>query len=290
MALTAPPPAAGTSELTSPDGPKPPDKRRRPSGSLILIAVLVLALVVLGGLYWRSQSGPDPLTQQQVNASVQDQLEQAQQQQAALPPAGAQAYRTIAPSLVHISTTSSDSTAAGTTESSGIGAGVVVNADGTVLTALHVVDGADTIRLTFADGSETTAEIDESDESTDSASLIPDELPATLVPAVLGGGAEIGFDVFAIGDPLGLSTSFTGGVVSQLDRTIRIDGGRRLEGLIQFDAAVNPGNSGGPLVNKSGQVVGIVTGLANPSSQPFFVGIGFAVPIAAAGGSGGPPQ
>jgi S1-C subfamily serine protease len=79
--------------------------------------------------------------------------------------------------------------------------------------------------------------------------------------------------------------------VSALDRDVRVDGGRRLEHLIQIDAAVNPGNSGGPLLNGAGQVVGIVTGLANPTNESLFVGIGFAVPIATAGGAvGGPPR
>jgi S1-C subfamily serine protease len=79
-------------------------------------------------------------------------------------------------------------------------------------------------------------------------------------------------------------------VVSAVDRSVRTDGGTTLAGLIQFDAAVNPGNSGGPLLNRAGQVVGIVTGLANPSAQKYFVGIGFAVPIATAGGAAGLPQ
>jgi len=80
-------------------------------------------------------------------------------------------------------------------------------------------------------------------------------------------------------------------VVSATDRSVRGQDGRRLDDLIQFDAAVNPGNSGGPLLNRDGQVVGIVTGLANPSKQAYFVGIGFAVPIATAGGvAGGPAQ
>ena len=79
--------------------------------------------------------------------------------------------------------------------------------------------------------------------------------------------------------------------MSALDRDVRVDGGRRLKDLIQIDAAVNPGNSGGPLLNRAGQVVGIVTGLANPTDESLFVGIGFAVPIATAGGAaGGPPR
>ena len=79
--------------------------------------------------------------------------------------------------------------------------------------------------------------------------------------------------------------------MSALDRTVKVGDGKSLQHLIQIDAAVNPGNSGGPLLNAAGQVVGIVTGLANPSQQGFFVGIGFAVPIATAGGAAGsPPQ
>jgi S1-C subfamily serine protease len=77
--------------------------------------------------------------------------------------------------------------------------------------------------------------------------------------------------------------------VSALDRSIGTGAGRSLKGLIQFDAAVNPGNSGGPLLDRDGHVIGIVTALANPSRQPYFVGIGFAVPIAAAGGAAGAP-
>ena len=97
--------------------------------------------------------------------------------------------------------------------------------------------------------------------------------------------------MFTVGHPLGLVDSLTAGVVSGLDRTIPDRRWRReLKGLIQFDAAVNPGSSGGPLLNRAGQVVGIVTALANPSQQSFFVGIGFAVPIATAGGAAGAPQ
>jgi len=88
----------------------------------------------------------------------------------------------------------------------------------------------------------------------------------------------------------GLVDTLTAGVVSGLNRSFQAPGGANLTGLIQFDAAVNPGNSGGPLLNQQGQVVGIVTGLANPSGQDDFVGIGFAVPIATAGGGAGVPN
>jgi len=121
--------------------------------------------------------------------------------------------------------------------------------------------------------------------------LSVDKLPGVVVPAVMGGGVQVGDAVFAVGNPLGLIDTLTAGVVSATGRSIRTPDGRTLAGLIQFDAAVNPGNSGGPLLNRDGQVIGIVTGLANPSQQPYFVGIGFAVPIATAGGAaGGPAQ
>jgi S1-C subfamily serine protease len=99
----------------------------------------------------------------------------------------------------------------------------------------------------------------------------------------------VGHPVIAVGHPFGLSRTLTTGVVSALDRSARLDQDRELSGLIQFDAAVNPGNSGGPLLNRSGQVIGVVTGLANPTDQSFFVGIGFAVPIATAGGAADAP-
>jgi S1-C subfamily serine protease len=159
-----------------------------------------------------------------------------------------------------------------------------------VLTALHVVQEADRIQLRFADGTRTTASVLRRQPEHDIAVLAPDRLPQVVVPAVLGGGAQVGDAVFPVGNPLGLEDSLTAGVVSALDRSIPTAGGVTLKGLIQFDAAVNPGNSGGPLLDRDGDVVGIVTALANPARQPYFVGIGFAVPIATASGTAGGPS
>jgi S1-C subfamily serine protease len=167
---------------------------------------------------------------------------------------------------------------------------VIVNADGAVLTALHVVDGAGQIAVDFADGTRAAAQVTARQPEHDVAVLAVDRLPEVVVPAVLAGPPPVGDTVFAVGNPLGLRGSLTAGVVSATGRTINPPAGPALDGLIQFDAAVNPGNSGGPLLNRAGQVVGVVTALANPANQDFFVGVGFAVPIATAGGAAGGPQ
>ena len=198
-------------------------------------------------------------------------------------------YQALLPSVVLIETTGGGSTAvdpdAKTTAKSASGTGVIANADGTVLTALHVVDGATSIKVSFADGTESAAVVASKDATQDIATLTPAKLPETVVPAVLGGGLEVGDGVVAIGNPLGLTASTTDGVVSGLDRAISGESGR-MSGLIQFDAAVNPGSSGGPLINDRGAVVGIIVALANPTDAGTFIGIGFAVPIGAALGAG----
>jgi S1-C subfamily serine protease len=170
-----------------------------------------------------------------------------------------------------------------------LGTGVIVDTRGDILTALHVVQGASVIKVTFADGTTSTASIATSDPDNDIAVLTAGRLPAVIVPAVLGPGPQVGDATFAVGNPLGLVGSLSAGVISGLDRTFKVGNGRTLSGMIQFDAAVNPGSSGGPLLNTKGQVIGIVTGLANPAGTDNFAGIGFAVPIATAGQAAGAP-
>ena len=251
-----------------------------------VVAVVAVALIGTVGWYALTRPNPTPpVTQQDIDATVKKGIEDQAKAEAATPPDGTVAYQAIQPSLVLINT--KRSTAGGAESASG--AGVIVKADGTILTALHVVSGATTITVGYTDGTSSPATIASQEPASDIATLLPSVLPQTLVPAVLGGGVPVGTPVFAVGHPLGLTDSLSGGVVSALDRQVDIGNGKKLEHLIQFDAAVNPGNSGGPLLNKAGQVVGIVTGLANPSQQGFFVGIGFAVPIATAGGGAGAP-
>ena len=124
--------------------------------------------------------------------------------------------------------------------------------------------------------------------------LTPAVLPQVVLPATIGnsGALRVGDEVFAVGHPLGLVGSLSAGVVSGLDRESTPPGREEaLRGLIQFDAAVNPGSSGGPLLDRRGQVVGIVTGLINPGDDDVFIGIGFAVPIdVAVSAAGGPAR
>src|SRR5580704_5950348 len=120
----------------------------------------------------------------------------------------------------------------------------------------------------------------------DIATLSPAKLPQVVVPATLGGGASVGASVVAIGNPLALTDSVSAGVISGLNRTADTDNGK-FSGLIQFDASVNPGSSGGPLLDNHGLVIGIVVSIATPDGEDAFAGIGFAVPIGAALGGGG---
>src|SRR5262249_41831232 len=164
----------------------------------------------------------------------------------------------------------------------GIGTGVVILDKGVILTNIHVVDGASRISITFADGLESEAELTgtrpEDDLAVLQAKTLPDDLQAATIQSTAG--LAPGDHVTAVGFPFGVGPSVSSGVVSGLGREFRSPEGRRvLTNLIQFDAAVNPGNSGGPLVNSTGEVVGIVTSLMNPTGQKVFIGIGFAVPI-----------
>ena len=196
-------------------------------------------------------------------------------------PTTAQIYTAVAPSVVTI-----EAAHAGAGDS---GTGIVVNANGTIVTALHVVKGADALRVTFADGTVSAATVLATDPAIDIAALAPATLPSVVVPAVLGSSNRlaVGDSVIAIGNQLGLTRSTTSGVVSGLDRTAAGTDGSSLTGLIQFDAAVNPGSSGGPLLNANGETVGIVVALANPTPAGTFIGVGFAVPIGTAVSAGG---
>jgi len=176
--------------------------------------------------------------------------------------------------------------------STSTGSGVVIIDNGTILTNLHVVQGSKKLRVTFADGHESDATVvgvePEHDLAVLRAKSIPDDLQAATIRSA--SDLQAGDEVIAVGYPFGIGPSVSGGVISGLKRDFRSPQGQRLlNNLIQFDAAANPGNSGGPLVTMDGAVVGIVTAILNPTEHRTFIGIGFAVPIDSAAGAAGMP-
>ena len=254
---------------------QPPGNGGSGAGWRLLVAaagVLVVAMVIIAALAFRLGSSAAPSADR---ASATP----APPRATATPLPVTDVYRQVVPSVVLI-----------TTSKGSLGSGVIVNDLGAVLTAHHVVSGGGELSIRFADGTKTSATVAAADPKNDIAMLTPKKLPEVVVPAILGGGVAVGSDVVAIGNPLGLRGSTTTGVVSGLNRTTKTKAGA-LSGLIQFDAAVNPGSSGGPLLNSQGLVVGVVVSIADPGDDEAFAGIGFAVPIGTAlGGDSGPGQ
>ncbi|MGD0122248.1 MAG: trypsin-like peptidase domain-containing protein [Candidatus Limnocylindrales bacterium] len=283
------------------------------------------AALIAGVLYGVMVPGPKPLSNQDVVRSVASAIASITPG-----PAFSQlAYQAVAPSIVLVETqvaaaspAPSGSAAPGTSAAPGssaaagspaptapapsnsptpggvgtadgnLGSGVIVDTAGDILTCLHVVADATAIQVTFADGTKSPALIQGSDPTTDIAVLRATQPPAKIQPAVLGNlrSVQVGSEAYVVGNPFGLTGSFTSGVISGFNRSYQLpNNGPALQGLIQFDAAVNPGNSGGPLVNRYGQVIGIVDALINPTNQDVFIGIGLAVPITTAGGAAGLP-
>ena len=174
----------------------------------------------------------------------------------------------------------------------GVGTGVVIVDKGIILTNWHVVQGADRIKITFMDGLEAEADVKSVQAEDDLAVLQARKIPDDLIAATMRSTADLapGDHVVAVGFPFGIGPSASAGIVSGLKRSFRSpDGGQTMKNLIQFDAAANPGNSGGPLVTMDGEVVGIVTAIMNPTSARTFIGIGFAVPIENAASAAGLP-
>lgn len=250
---------------------------------MVLLALLLASIAAL--VFLLSRPVERPPTAEEIEAIVARSMASATPR----PSFSSQVHQRILPSLVLVKT---QVAGLDPEEGEGIGSGVVVNAEGDILTALHVVSGAESINVTFADGTESPAELLSAQPENDIAVLHPTEPPDVIVPAVLGSASsvKVGDEAYAVGNPFGLPQSMSAGVISGFNRTFRLEqGAEPIRGLIQFDAAVNPGNSGGPLLNREGRVIGIVTGLANPSDQRFFIGIGLAVPISVAAAAAGAP-
>lgn len=249
-------------------------------------AIVLLALLLTINIAMQIRPGAPKLTQEIIDSAVLKTLETAD-----IPSAAARAAEAIAPSVVRVMGLVKNADGDADLEH-GVGTGVVIVDKGIILTNLHVVQGAETIRITFSDGLETTATIKsvkpEDDLAVLQAKTIPDDMIAATMRST--GDLKPGDHVVAVGFPFGIGPSTSAGVVSGLKRSFRSpEGKQEMTNLIQFDAAANPGNSGGPLVTMDGQVVGIVTAILNPNDQRTFIGIGFAVPIENAAGAAGLP-
>jgi len=315
---TAAPAAAAPQEPTPPAPARAPLRKRLAARREPVLWLLVLLLAALVGV---QELRPDArvLTQDDIDGAVRHTLENKP-----LPSVVAKAAAHVAPSIVRVQGFGKEDPAGssvpdpkdankpqakeggkdggkdgkegerrgGPDRSTGTGVVIVDKGPGLILTNLHVVLGADRIRLTFADGMETDADLVNVQPENDLAVLRPKQVPDDLTAAVLRSTADLlpGDQVAAVGFPFGIGPSVSAGVVSGLKREFRSpEGQRMLSNLIQFDAAANPGNSGGPLVTMDGEVVGIVTAILNPTEHRTFIGIGFAVPIENAAAAAGLP-
>ncbi|MFT4174313.1 MAG: trypsin-like peptidase domain-containing protein [Rhodocyclaceae bacterium] len=298
---SAAPVAAATpavAEEAAPPGPP----RRRFARTRRYAKGMGLGLLLLAMVAWMAHLSlrptPRVLTQKDIDQAVLHTVATKQ-----LPSAATRAAQTVGPSVVRVvgygppdegraakggrkppkglTAKKPDTDADSKDEPQGVGTGVVIVQDGTILTNLHVVASAHKVKVIFYNGLESDADVAGLQPENDLAVLKARKIPDDLQPAALRSTSDLqaGDEVVAVGHPFGIGPSVSAGVVSGLKREFRSpEGERTLSNLIQFDAAANPGNSGGPLVTMDGAVVGIVTAIMNPSARTF-AGIGFAVPI-----------
>jgi S1-C subfamily serine protease len=271
---------------------------------LAIVASVVITLAVVG-LYQAFMPPAQRLTQTDINAAVNFAIDERPRP----PSVASMAYAAVIPSVVKVNgydpkagepkATTPEAPVPPVENPAGeiqedfhekytaVGTGVVIDDMGTILTNLHVARAAPRLRVEFFDGTEADAYIVGARPELDLAIIRPSRIPDDLQPATLGASASLrpGDEVVAIGYPFGIGPSASSGVVSGLLRVFEQEGQTAMRNMIQFDAAANPGNSGGPLVNADGEVVGIVTAILNPSGIRTFAGIGFAATIEDAGGA-----
>ena len=303
-------PAATTAASLQPSRFSPSNPR------MLWAAIALLALLLALTLSLALRPGQRRLTQDDINAAVMKTMETQ-----VMPSEYARAYDKISPSVVRVISyvkksrlkeekdvknarlaprpkplgpaTGADSPASEDEDiEQGVGTGVVIIDKGVILTNLHVVSGADRIKVIFSDGLESSASISGVQPENDLAVLQAAKIPDDMIAATMRSTSDLlpGDKVLAVGFPFGIGPSASGGIVSGLKRVFRSpEGKQEMKNLIQFDAAANPGNSGGPLVTMDGEVVGIVTAILNPTPARTFLGIGFAVPIENAAAAAGLP-
>jgi S1-C subfamily serine protease len=289
-AAAAEPQAAPKDDASPATAPAPPRPRGRVRSFLTRHSLLsgigagVLAALAIVYAHTALMPAHHALTQKDIDAAVLRTLETKP-----LPSRAAQAYDVIKGSVVRVRGLGGADELDKDSERS-VGTGVVILDNGTILTNLHVVAGAKRLNVVFSDGMESEATIVGTRPEDDLAVIRTASVPDDLMPATLRSTADLrlGDEVVAVGFPFGIGPSVTSGVISGLRREYRSPEGKRLlTNLIQFDAAANPGSSGGPLFTTDGEVVGIVTGILNPGKQAVWIGIGFAVPIENAAAAAG---
>jgi putative serine protease PepD len=289
--LLSPPPSPPDDLGSGPPGGPPPPPRRGAGGPRrSAIALLVALTAILGGgagagLVLLTGAGGDTATTTTVTQATSAASERTSNTSALDPRT---LYASTAAGVVDITSRGITSSAGGGSPFGGpsqsataTGTGFVVDGKGHIVTAAHVVEGASSISVKFQDGTTRTAKVLGTDEATDVAVLSVDPSGLTLHPLALGSSASlaIGDQVAAIGDPFTYQRSLSTGVVSGLDRTISAPNGFTVAHAIQTDAALNPGNSGGPVLDAGGRVIGIVDQIATNGSSQTSSGVGFAVPI-----------
>ena len=283
-APASPVPPAATATSPSEATPRRAGFLKRHDRAVVFVVGVAFALSLLAA---RDAMRPAPaaLTQEDIDEAVLYTMENK-----TLPSRAAKAADAVMNSVVRVRGYDEYDEPGGSELMQGVGSGVVIVDDGTILTNLHVVSGAKRVTVTFSDGSESDVEMLKAYPENDLAVIRAKKIPDDLQPATLGSSSNLrpGDEVVAIGFPFGIGPSTSAGVVSGLDRSFRSPQGKQvMTGLIQFDAAVNPGNSGGPLISMDGEVIGIVTALLNPTPARTFIGIGFAATIEAAGAAVG---
>ena len=281
------PPPTGPPPLPSGPPPLPPQRPPRfRRGTVAIVAAAILAAGALGGTVGAMVGSNDSGSPQASTVAA------AQPVSANAPTDVTSVVAKVLPSVVQVNVS------AGSQQ--GIGSGVIVSQDGKILTNNHVVSGADKITVTLSDGRTVAASVVRTDPNNDLA-LIQANGVSGLTAATLGDSSsvKVGDEVIAIGSPGGLQGTVTTGIVSALNREVTVSGEQQQQSpfpfsrnsssstvtyhAIQTDASINQGNSGGPLFNAAGQVIGINSAMYSPVSGPDgsagSVGIGFSIPI-----------
>ncbi|MGC9435313.1 MAG: S1C family serine protease [Methanomicrobiales archaeon] len=240
----------------------------------VIVAAALAAGFVLGGLY--AGNGAPAGDDGDIQARL-DLLTEALQENDETWPVD-DIYRSVKPAVVKITVVRERTSFYGTYTENSQGSGFVYRDDGLILTNHHVTEGAERILVTFQGGETREAELVGSDPYTDLSVLRVDGLPEGVRPVRMGDSADLepGDRVIAIGTPFGLSRTMTTGIVSQTGRLLYTQTNYAIPAVIQIDAAINPGSSGGPLLDFAGEVVGMTTAIRSETGE--FSGIGFAVP------------